>query len=78
MARAPQVSGDDDRIARSRPRPEQDPVLPHPAERGAGDREDVRLLRVPAQHGDPEFADAFLHPRREAAKELHLGIGRHR
>src|SRR2546427_7801476 len=70
-----EVPRDDDRVARPRPGPEEDPLLPHSAEGGARDREDVRLLRVPAEDRDPELPHAFLHPVREAPEELDVGIG---
>src|SRR2546427_5406372 len=70
-----EVPRDDDCVARPRPGPEQDPLLPHSAEGGARDREDVRLLRVPAEDRDPELPHAFLHPVREAPEELDVGIG---
>src|SRR3989442_12062850 len=75
MPGAAEVPRDDDRVARPRPGPEQDPLLPHSAEGGARDREDVRLLRVPAEDRDPELPHAFLHPVREAPEELDVGIG---
>src|SRR5437879_7392073 len=73
-----EVPRDDDRVARPRPGPEQDPLLPHSAEGGARDREDVRLLRVPAEDRDPELPYALLDPVREAPEELDVGIGGHR
>src|SRR3989442_9099289 len=77
MPGAAEVPRDDDRVARPRPGPEQDAVLPHPAEGGARDREDVRFLRVPTEDRDPELPHAFLHPVREAPEELDVGIGGH-
>src|SRR3989475_1260865 len=70
-----EVPRDDDRVARLRAGPEQNPVLPHAAERGTRDREHVRLLRVAAEDRDPELPHALLHPVREAPEELDVGIG---
>src|SRR5206468_13017249 len=70
MPGAAEVPRDDDRIARLRPGPEQDPLLPHSAEGGARDRECVRFLRVPAEDRDPELPPALLHPVREAPEAL--------
>src|SRR2546425_9067389 len=78
MPGAAEVPRDDDRVARPRPGPEQDPLPPHPAEGGARDREDVRFLRVPTEDRDPELPHAFLHPVREAPEELDVGIGGYR
>src|SRR3989442_11617160 len=78
MPGAAEISRADDRIARPRPGPDKDAVLPDTAERGARDREDVRFLRVPAEDRDPELPHAFLHPVREAPEELDVGVGGHR
>src|SRR2546425_12920371 len=75
MPGAAEVPRDDDRIARLRPGPEQDPLLPHSAEGGPRNREDVRFLRVPAEDRDPELPYALLDPVREASEELDVGIG---
>src|SRR6266545_6079509 len=77
-ARAAEVSRDDDHVPGPRAGPQQDAVLPHAADRRAGDRDRVRLLRVAAEDRDAELPRALLHALCQPPQEFDVRRGGHR